>query len=48
MIRARMQERERHEKALLELQSQRRSTLRLLTFDTVGIEAECKYCGHNR
>jgi hypothetical protein len=37
MIRARKQERERHEKALLELQSQRRSTLRRLTFDTVGI-----------
>jgi hypothetical protein len=37
MTRARKQERERHENALLELQSQRRSMLRLLTFDTLGI-----------
>lgn len=37
MMRAREQERERHEKALLQLRSQRRSTLRLMTFDTVGI-----------
>jgi hypothetical protein len=37
MIRTRKQERERHERALPELQSQCRSTLRRLTFDTVGI-----------
>jgi hypothetical protein len=36
-IRARQQERERYRNALLELQSWRRSVLRLLTLDTLGI-----------
>jgi hypothetical protein len=36
-IRARQQERERYRKALLALQSWRRSLLRLLTLDTLGI-----------
>jgi hypothetical protein len=36
-IRARQQERERYRKALLALQSWRRSALRLLTLDTLGI-----------
>jgi hypothetical protein len=36
-IRAQHQERERYRKALLELQSWRRSMLRLLTLDTLGI-----------
>ena len=36
-IRARQQERERYRKALLALQSWRRSVLRLLTLDTLGI-----------
>lgn len=36
-VRARQLERERYNKALLELQSWRRSILRLLTLDTLGI-----------
>jgi hypothetical protein len=36
-VRARQLERERYHKALLELQSWRRSILRLLTLDTLGI-----------
>lgn len=36
-IRARQQERERYQKQLLELMSWRRSTVRLLTLDTLGI-----------
>ena len=38
-MRAREQERARHRRALLELQSGRRSMLRLLTLDTLGIAA---------
>jgi hypothetical protein len=37
VARARQQERERYRRAVLELQSRRRSTLRLLTLDTLGI-----------
>jgi hypothetical protein len=37
VIRARQEERERHRKALFGLQSWRRSMLRLLTLDTLGI-----------
>src|SRR2546421_11240882 len=36
-VRARQQERARHRRALLELQNWRRSMLRLLTLDTLGI-----------
>jgi hypothetical protein len=36
-LRARRQERARHQRAVMELQSWRRSVLRLLTFDTLGI-----------